>query len=273
METIVDATNKGILRADAGMRRFSLTRYAPSADLAFFVKHYWVVRWDLRGQEPYRQVNLSFPNVNLSFERETSGTYSGVYGIPSASSSRLLQGEGTVLGVKFQPGGFYPYRKQPISQLTDTRIGFREAFGIEPDTLEKQICALDDGEQMAQVTDRFLRSRLPDRDPNVELATRIVQTVIDDRELVKVDDLARQFGLHVRTLQRLFHRYVGVSPKWVIQRFRLQEAAERMEQGDIPDWAKLTQDLGFYDQAHFIKCFKAMIGRSPEAYIEDVRQS
>lgn len=273
METIAAATNRGILKADAGMKRFSLTRYAPSPELAYFVKHYWVVRWDLRGQEPYRQVNIPFPNLNLAFERESSGTYAGVYGIPSESISRVLRGEGLVLGVKFQPGGFYPYFRQPISRLADTRIGFDEAFGVRPDALEADIFARDDGAEMAQVADRFLLSRVPDRDPNVALATAIVQAVIDDRDLTKVDRLAETFGLHMRTMQRLFSRYVGVSPKWVIQRFRLQEAADRMERGEATDWPKLSQDLGYYDQSHFIKCFKAMTGRSPEAYIEDIRES
>ncbi len=34
-------------------RKFTLARRAPSGELAFFVEHYWVVRWDLRGAEPY----------------------------------------------------------------------------------------------------------------------------------------------------------------------------------------------------------------------------
>ncbi|WP_332074609.1 AraC family transcriptional regulator [Paenibacillus sp. GYB004] len=40
-----------------------------------------------------------------------------------------------------------------------------------------------------------------------------------------------------------------------------------MEKGLIPDWAQLSVDLGYYDQAHFIKDFKAVLGRSPEEYI------
>ncbi|UUZ82292.1 helix-turn-helix domain-containing protein [Paenibacillus sp. P26] len=42
-----------------------------------------------------------------------------------------------------------------------------------------------------------------------------------------------------------------------------------MEKGSSLNWPKLAQDLGFYDQAHFIKTFKAMIGKSPEEYVRE----
>ena len=69
-----------------------------------------------------------------------------------------------------------------------------------------------------------------------------------------------------RSLQRLFREYVGVTPKWVLQRVRLHEAAERMADGDSDCAAALALDLGYFDQAHFIKDFKAIVGRSPSEY-------
>ncbi|WP_339329315.1 helix-turn-helix domain-containing protein [Cohnella caldifontis] len=70
----------------------------------------------------------------------------------------------------------------------------------------------------------------------------------------------------------MFSRYVGVSPKWVIRRFRLQEAAELIDKDGASDWAALSAKLGYYDQAHFIKDFKAVTGRSPEAYAREAGQ-
>lgn len=80
-----------------------------------------------------------------------------------------------------------------------------------------------------------------------------MQAAINDRSITRVEHLTEQFDINARALQRLFDRYVGVSPKWVIHRYRLQEAT-------------LSQELGFYDQAHFIKPFKALIDITPNAY-------
>ena len=59
---------------------------------------------------------------------------------------------------------------------------------------------------------------------------------------------------------------VGVSPKWVLQRYRLHEAAERIAEGRDGDWAATALELGYFDQAHFIRDFKALIGASPAQY-------
>jgi AraC-like DNA-binding protein len=78
--------------------------------------------------------------------------------------------------------------------------------------------------------------------------------------------LTREFGLGLRKLQRLFDDYVGVSPKWVIQRYRLHEAAERIAAGRVADFADLALELGYADQAHFNRDFKKLVGRSPAEY-------
>ncbi len=69
--------------------------------------------------------------------------------------------------------------------------------------------------------------------------------------------------INKRTLQRLFSQYVGVSPKWVIKRFRLLEAVGELSKNKKADWTKLALELGYFDQAHFIKDFKSIIGKTP----------
>ena len=94
----------------------------------------------------------------------------------------------------------------------------------------------------------------------------IVATMLEDPAVVRVDELAARHAMSPRTLQRLFRRYVGVSPKWVLQRYRLHEAAERIAEGRDGDWAATALELGYFDQAHFIRDFKALIGTSPAQY-------
>jgi transcriptional regulator GlxA family with amidase domain len=85
-------------------------------------------------------------------------------------------------------------------------------------------------------------------------------------EITTVEELAERVGLSVRALQRAFHRHVGVSPKWVIRRARVQEAAERVALGQHVAWASLASELGYFDQAHLIRDFRAQLGETPAAY-------
>lgn len=87
-----------------------------------------------------------------------------------------------------------------------------------------------------------------------------------------MDHLEHEFNVTERTLQRLFSRYVGVSPGWVIRRYRIHDAVNQLEQGEVVDWPALAVDLGYFDQAHFIKDFKKLIGVSPGIYAKRVGQ-
>jgi AraC-like DNA-binding protein len=80
-----------------------------------------------------------------------------------------------------------------------------------------------------------------------------------------VEQIVALSGMNQWALQRFFREYVGVGPKWVLQRYRLLEAAERLPAGET-DRARAAHELGYFDQAHFIRDFKAIVGRSPRAF-------
>jgi AraC-like DNA-binding protein len=101
--------------------------------------------------------------------------------------------------------------------------------------------------------------------------SEIVYAVAKDSGILKVQDLVALYLLNTRTLQRLFAKYVGVSPKWVIQRYRLHEAAERLVGPTPISQSTLALSLGYSDQAHFIRDFKAIVGMSPAAYAKASR--
>ena len=102
-----------------------------------------------------------------------------------------------------------------------------------------------------------------------EEAVRLAEAIRTDRAMLRVDDFAARHDLPVRRLQRLFMEYVGVGPKWVIRRYRLQEAVEQAAGGPL-NWADLAADLGYSDQAHLVRDFTAVAGVSPAAYARSV---
>lgn len=253
---------KGILNPRAARHKFELARYAPSADIGFFVERYWIIRWDLRGQPPYTQETLPYPCVNLVFEADN--TY--IWGVDTGKFARVLEGRGRVFGIKFRPGGFYPFLNAPVSSFSDSTLEFADVFGMDCQSLEQAILPLDDDSAAVAIAEQFLRQHLPAPDDTITLVNDIIDCIIADRTITRVDDIVRQMHITKRTLQRLFNHYVGVSPKWVIQRYRLHEAAEQLEQNPQVDLTKLAQSLGYFDQAHFINDFKSVVGLPPAEY-------
>src|SRR5262249_3195406 len=147
-----------------------------------------------------------------------------------------------------------------------------EVFGAEGDDLDRAVLAESVDLNRINIVEGFLRGRRTDPDENAPLVTEIVYAVAKERGILKVEDLVERYGLSKRTLQRLFAKYVGVSPKWVIQRYRLHEAAEQLATDAPVNQAALALSLGYSDQAHFVRDFKAIVGVSPAAYARAARR-
>jgi AraC-like DNA-binding protein len=109
---------------------------------------------------------------------------------------------------------------------------------------------------------------LPEQAQVAEQVAALVARITDDPGLRRVDELCVASGLSARTLQRLFADYVGVSPKWVMRRARLHDAAERADSDEPVDWAVLASDLGYADQAHLTRDFTVTIGVPPGRYAD-----
>jgi len=69
-------------------------------------------------------------------------------------------------------------------------------------------------------------------------------------------------------LQRVFAEYIGVSPKWVIDRYRMFEALDALNRADKVDLSDLAARLEYTDQAHFSSRFKNLTGVSPGSYFK-----
>jgi AraC-like DNA-binding protein len=259
------ASTYGILNPGAGRAHFSLERRPPAPDLAEFIERHWIVRWDLRRRPPFVQQLLPHPCVNLAFEGDQGAA--GVHGIARRRASRTIEGSGWVVGTKFRPGGFASFTRVPMCELVDRALPLQEAFGVDAGAeLAREVGSVSDVPGRIAAIESFLRKHKPPSDPVRELLMRIVGEMLSAAPGTRVDQLASRHGLSTRTLQRMFRRYVGVSPKWVLRRYRLHEATERIAAGECGDISTLAHDLGYSDHAHFNHDFRSLIGISPTDY-------
>lgn len=251
---------RGILNLPREAPLTGYARYWAAADLQPLVEHLWTVEWDL--ERPQTSEVLTHPSVQLVVERGKTR----VAGVFTSRFVATMTGKGRVLGVKFRPGGFRAFFERPVAELRDRMLPIEEVFGDAANGLERAALRHAGHDEAFGVIQDFLRERSPRLDPSIELASRLTYRIAEDRALVRVEQLVREFSLPLRRLQRLFNDYVGASPKWVIQRYRLHEAAERIALGSEIDWADFALELGYADQAHFIRDFRRLIGRSPAGY-------
>ena len=270
------APPRGVLHASENRgNAFYHQRLAAPPELADLIHHFWYVQWDLRGAAPSTAETLPHPSCYLLFEHDLErpiadpGVHGGaeVSGVTTGRFSRTMEGRCRVFGLKFRPGGLRPFMKASVSTLTDRVVPAAQIFGSDILVLASHLRALDSPESMAAAAAAYFAARMPASDSSAILAATLVDAILNDPAILSVAILSSRSGLGIRTLQRLFHAYVGASPKWVIRRFRLHELLERFHSGKDLDAAQLALDLGYADQAHLINDFRKLAGVTPSQYL------
>ncbi|SDF59737.1 helix-turn-helix domain-containing protein [Klenkia brasiliensis] len=267
------AVERAHLRAP-GDRSHTMSRYAPPADLAPLVQRFWIPVWSVPpGQESVQRV-LQYP-VGLVV---VSTGYARFYGVVTGLSETVLAGEGWAVGVMLTPAAGSLVSGVDMSTLTDRHVDIGELLGDPGRELADRVRTAmtrdpRDPAAHAAATAAFgdlLRPSLP-VDAEGELVDRVVELVETRPDLVRVGQLCEATGLGERTLQRLVQRRLGLTPKWLVQRRRLQEAAERLRTGE-GSLAATAALLGYADQAHFSRDWTSVVGTPPGRFVAEHRR-
>lgn len=250
---------------DPADRSWRIERHPAPADLVDLLQRFWIPVWSVPpGAESTQQV-LQYPVCLVVVTPD----YARFYGVASGLSSTTLTGTGWAVGLLLQPAAGALLTGRSVQPWTDRHDELAVALGEPGERLAARVRAAmaagpeEPGPQrdaMDACAD-LLRGHLP-VDAEGLLVNEIVAHIEDDPELRRVDQLCERFGLSERGLQRLLRRRTGLSPKWLIQRRRLQEAAERLRRGD-ESLAELAAELGYADQAHFTRDFRRITQMTP----------
>jgi transcriptional regulator GlxA family with amidase domain len=89
---------------------------------------------------------------------------------------------------------------------------------------------------------------------------------------VSMKKLADDLYISQRQLERLYKTQVGMSPVQYARLIRVQEARNLLKI-DTRSTAEIGAELGFYDQSHFIRDFKAIVGITPNLYRQFSQQN
>ena len=96
--------------------------------------------------------------------------------------------------------------------------------------------------------------------PPIKRAVALMRNTVSDP--VPLPQIAAEAGIHLRHLERLFHRHLGVSPRGYYQRLRLARARD-LVQGTMLGLARVAEAVGFDSLSHFSKCYMDAHGVRP----------
>lgn len=254
-----------ILRPSAAAQHIEVRRIVPSERWRPSIDYHWIVRWEC--PEPYAQQVIPQPCVHVSAELHEGRPRLLVNGITREPFVRTLAGTGHVLGVAFKPASFRAVLGDNLGVVSGRVVPFGDVAGPDDSAVAAEILAAEaTDEDMVAAMERHLASFEVKADPLADEINALVAEAERDRSLTRAEQLAYRAGVSLRTLQRQFTGHLGIGPKWVVQRFRLLDAAAAAHQGAPTDWAGLAAELGFSDQAHLTRAFTSVVGTPPATY-------
>ncbi|HET8937196.1 MAG TPA: helix-turn-helix domain-containing protein [Polyangiales bacterium] len=252
---------RGLLWANEVDGSLDVRRFLPSEDLAPFIHHFGSAHWDLRS--PLAVDTLPHPAGRIELDVTRGVCRAEVVGLRTGRFGNCRTGRGQFFVAQFRAATLQPLLGAAMSSLTDRAVPVASVLGPRADAWVSALCRARSPEAELELTEAFLREVIPVLPPPVAAMRDLVERIGADSTVCRVQRVAELASLDMRTLQRRFRKYVGAHPKWVIQRYRLQEAAQQLRAATPVALSRLAADLGYADQAHFARDFRRVMGHPP----------
>jgi AraC-like DNA-binding protein len=251
----------GVLHTQNSAKHYQLRRYFPAAELQSLVEQFWLVDWDLRGQAEHIQQNLPDPNMHLVINRNGAK----VLGPVSKKYAFKMQGQGRIIGIKFKLGVLVKRLSCSIEQAVDQEFAASDVFQEMSQSFCTRILQEDNDQAVVDSLSNLLAHYLPQPTPTLINAQSLAEHIKIHHHINQVSVLADLSQHSVRNIQRLFKGYIGLSPKWLIRKYRLHQALALLDNQQL-SLAQLAIDLDYADQSHLIKDFNDFLDVTPKQY-------
>ena len=254
--------------------------WQPASDLAPYVGAYYVLEIKddvadrIRAELPFLRILLAGTSeLENDGERVAHTAPSAMLCGPSFRTGHAAVSGGTlIVGAMIKPLGWQALAGVSMADYTNRKVPLSDIRPVDTESIcGRLIKVRDDTAALFCELDDVLRDLLrPNPDVN-EKFLRLASTWLGNAQTVSVDDLVQRSGLSLRQVDRLCRKYFGASPKRLQRKYRVLQVMTRLAWTGETDWRQVAGD-GFYDQSHFIKDFKAMVGYTPGEFTKGPHQ-
>jgi AraC family transcriptional regulator len=165
------------------------------------------------------------------------------------------------LSLTFDPAWLSPQARAVLPRVTHWRPGGAASMAAR-ELAQVWLSPRSEAELMA-ATSSFLVNAIADEAPRVVAPNwggRALAELAGDAP--STDVIAQRLALHPAWLARAYRAWRGEGMAETVRRKRVEQAALRLRGGAAP-LADIAADVGFCDQSHMNRAFRAVLGRTP----------
>lgn len=247
----------------------------PSIQLMSIIRHYLVLESSQPGSFQHRLLPDGSTGLVLYYNStaaapdqpsvmQTSFYYGPIRHFRDVSFSGNLH----LLVVVLQPAGIHGLTGMAAHELSNHIISLSDLWGSDGRLLDEQVNQARNTEERIRCVDFFLLKRLQNVSPVNRSVISVLQLLQQSGGSLPVKELTQRTGIGERQLERLFHQYIGLSPKQFAAIVKLQRTLKLLQHKTTHErLTDITYDAGYFDQAHFIREFKKQAGLPPKQYL------
>ena len=253
--------------------------FKPSPELSPYVECYWLQTHEgTPGEESPVQCCLPLGMIEVlihpdeiqsdilhegRWQQLPRAFFHGIYNNPVywkiTANARLF-------GIRFKPETFAELFSIRGASLFCKFVALEELLGESIKALPESIYGDPDIDSIIQKTDRFLLQKLSCRTHERNYIMEAASLIRNARGNITIEEVSNTVSVGMRQLQRSFKDNLGTTPKGYLRIIRFRNALASLN--NAYELAELAYEMGYADQAHFIREFKEFAGEAPRCVIK-----
>jgi len=169
--------------------------------------------------------------------------------------------------ISFKKGMAYPFFPVPMNEMADRVVDADLLWANDFALLREQLLGIKEIIRKFETVEDFLLGGFQGRQVSNPAVQYALTEIIRQPDQISFARLNRNIGYSQKHFIDMFKRQVGIAPKAYLKIIRFQKAIGEIETRQEVNWTNISQDCGFYDQAHFINDFKYFSGFTPAEYV------
>lgn len=251
----------------------------PSGILAEYINYYWILETDASDGQIWERV-VPITNIELMFhyktpficQKENEAEFiqprSFISGIKNDYTDVATSGDSGVITVSFHPLGACNFFRFPLLEIENANINLRDIENSSISLVEEQLCISRTLDERISIIEQFMLSRFSavsfDDLKSVKEGLRLIN---DSKGQIDISSLSRSLFLTEKSLLRKFSSIIGKTPKQYSRIVRFQQIMRSLSEYGNSSLTQIAIDNGYFDQAHFIRDFKALSGYTPKDFL------
>lgn len=196
-----------------------------------------------------------------------------VFGQKTHAVHYTMNPSGSVIfGLKVKPSGISLFTKDAnhIRNIFED-IDTLNISGLK--NIESKILEAPSVQRKIEFMEAFMIDKLRNsyKSSDQELLQQITSYILMYKGNVRLDTLIQHFNTNYKKIERLFHQYVGMSPKSYLRIIRVNACIDLSQFNSSCNLTAIAIDNGFFDQSHLTKEFKRITSLTPKQFFSKKR--